>query len=555
MPDRPQFESDCTGHPGCVQSVEVRTGETRGAVDFPVVASAHVHGLIWDDKNDDGRRQAGEDGVRGLRVFLDDDNDAQLDPGELETRSLADGRYRLQIPTRYQLAGGALPPLMLERTTGVACSGPLDCTVYGLRTRSTEDTPAAHGVSRAAVIFVHGLGGSRIACGPGRMDLMDLRLGADGRGLRVSDGGTVCSQNAMDDGLVDQDASRHFEAITWPGRHYDYVWDWRRSPEDAVDGLDALVARVRAETGVAKVQLVGHASGGLVIRHYIADDARARKIQRAVTVGTPYWGAPKAILPLVAGDQDVMAATRTFPGHFALLPAFGYGSWLTVNGGRQLDLEGVEEYLRRIGVHPSLFVRAVSEHGRVLDHYEDHGVDFHVIAGGGLPTIAAVALRGGPISDEAALSWASGDETVPAVAAMHDTPRDNLHRVCGVANAALMTAPQTTALIDAFIVRGEPIRDAHQSCPWSARELALYDPAAPATAAAVSEPRVIAGGRSLPLADAERAGLVQVVTFGASTRVVARVGTDVRVELPPAARPPCATSPRRARACSDALAR
>ena len=46
------------------------------------------------------------------------------------------------------------------------------------------------------------------------------------------------------------------------------------------------------------------------------------------------------------------------------------------------------------------------------------------------------------------------------------------------------------------------------------------------------EPRVLAGGRSLPLRDAERRGLVQVLRYGGATKIVATGGSDVRVELP-----------------------
>ena len=176
------------------------------------------------------------------------------------------------------------------------------------------------------MIFLHGYGGSRIAC-PGKLLwFTPLRRPGpdghaarrDGRGLKTCGRRHACSQNADVDGLVKEVAgqdiyggsSQHFKDITWPGRHYDYVWDWRKSPEAAVAGLDALVERARCggattcvEKVVRRVQLVGHSMGGLVMRHYIDDAARAEKVQRAVTVGTPYWGSPKTIFPLAAGIE------------------------------------------------------------------------------------------------------------------------------------------------------------------------------------------------------------------------------------------------------------
>lgn len=552
---------------GCWQVVEVHAEQTTRDVDFPRAGVAQLNGMIWDDKNDNGVREAGEDGVPYLRVFLDDDGDGVLDPGEPAShKTNITGKYIFPIPTRYQLRGGELPPLVLERTPGADCTAPVSCAVSGLRTKTHQVVTADHGVSRPVVIFVHGYGGSRISC-PGRYmwfnpaggpDLMNMRLGEDGNNLRAADGGSSCSENASVDGLLMDVAgadiygssSRHFEAITWPGRHYDYVWDWRKDPTTAVAGLDALVEQARAEHGIKQVVLVGHSMGGLVMRHYIESPAQADKVLRMVTVGTPYWGSPKTILPLAAGVEvpwfsamDLMmsnsglkAASRTFPGHFSLMPAFGYGRWLSVmgmNDGRPLDMDGVREYLRRIGVDPGMYTRGAAEHGRVLDHYEDHGVDFHVIVGGGVPTIGAVGIANG-VQDTVAVSWVSGDKTVPMFSAAMDTPRDRLHVVCGLEHVPMTADPQTTKLMDEFLIRGEQIRDERSDCEWTARELSYYypDSLTAQSSQAKTQPRVISGGRSYSLRDAERLSLVQVLTFGATTKIVAKGGSDIRVELP-----------------------
>jgi pimeloyl-ACP methyl ester carboxylesterase len=574
LPD--EFDTSCIAPaPGCVHSLDVTAGQSVGGVNFPIVGVAQLNGMIWDDKNDDGRRQAGEDGLPGLRVFLDDDNDGKLDPGEpFSHKTVPDGRYIFPIPTRYQAAGGNLPPLVLEEAPGADCSAPSDCAVRGLHTRTGKLTTADHGVARPVVIFLHGYGGSQIVC-PGKLlwfkmlggpDLMNMRLGADGQGLKVADGGTSCSQNSSVSGLVMkvgpkdiyEGASKHFEAIAWPGRHYDYIWDWRNSPESAVAGLDALIEKARCggEAGcssyaVKRVQLVAHSMGGLVIRHYIEDPARAEKVQRVVTVGTPYWGSPKPIFPLTIGqevpyfsmmdgfmdDDGLKASARSFPGHFSLMPAFGYGKWLTVegmNGDRQLDMDGVTEYLRRIGVDPAMYTRAAAAHGRVLDHFDDHGIDYHVIVGGGMATMGAIRLSYG-IDDAVAVTWTGGDETVPAFAAAMDTPRDRLHYVCGVSHVPITADPQTTRLMDGFLIRGDAMRDEQASCDWSARELSWYypGPIEPlGSASQAAAPRVVSGGKSTSLAAAEQAELVQVLRFGSSTKIVAAGGSDVRIELP-----------------------
>jgi pimeloyl-ACP methyl ester carboxylesterase len=554
---------------GCWQVVRVQAGETLRGVDFPRAGVAQINGMIWDDKNANGVREAGEDGVPYLRVFLDDDRDGVADPGEpVSYKTNITGRYILPIPSRYQAGGGDLPPLVLERAAGSDCTAPATCAIEGLKSRTGQVVRADHGVARPVVIFVHGYGGARISC-PGKYmwfnagrlgpDLMDMRLGSDGQPLRDGvDGGTECSQNAGPDGLlldvagadIYGDTSEHFENITWPGRHYDLVWDWRKDPKTAVGDLDALVERARAEHGVKQVVLVGHSMGGLVMRHYIEIPAQADKVLRMVTVGTPYWGSPKTIFPLASGEEAPMlgamdilmsnsglkAASRTFPGHFSLMPAFGYGRWLSVagmNGGRPLDMDGLRTYLSRIGVEPSMYTAAAAEHGRVLDHYADHGIPYHVIVGGGVPTIGAVGIVHG-VQDTYAVSWVSGDKTVPMFSAAMDTPRDRLHVVCGVEHVPLTADPQTTKLMDEFLIRGEEIRDERTDCEWTARELSYFypDTLTAMSSQAAKQPRVISGGRAYSLRDAERLSLVDVLTLGATTKIVARGGSDIRVELP-----------------------
>jgi len=181
-----------------------------------------------------------------------------------------------------------------------------------------------------------------------------------------------------------------------------------------------------------------------------------------------------------------------------------------------------------------LYTCGASEHGRVLDHYRDHDIDYQVIVGGGLPSIGSVLLRNG-IQDEATIRWVSGDETVPAFSGAHDTPRDRLHYVCGISHVPLTTDPQTTRLMDEFVIRGERMRDEQSECPYQAREVTTYARDLSDLAGASAgprDPRIVSGGRSYSLAAAEQAKLVQVVTFGGQSTIVAMKGADVRLELP-----------------------
>jgi triacylglycerol esterase/lipase EstA (alpha/beta hydrolase family) len=66
--------------------------------------------------------------------------------------------------------------------------------------------------------------------------------------------------------------------------------DIRRSAQ----ALDAFADGVRAQTGAAKVDLVGHSEGGLVSRAYVKYYGGAAEVDSLVTLGTPNYGTVAA---------------------------------------------------------------------------------------------------------------------------------------------------------------------------------------------------------------------------------------------------------------------
>jgi len=540
---------------GCKLTVTLKPGESVPGVNFGSAGTVTILGKIWDDKNQNGRRDPGEGGARGARVFLDDNGNGKLDPGEPASYRVVnpeDGGYSMPIPTRYQAAGGALPPLTVEQEPGVACTAPASCAITGIHTQTGNGTyvSASHGIARPVVIFIHGYGGSQVKCDNGDLlwfktlwtgpDLKNMRLGTD----------DACPTHV--DGLVEKvlgfdiygSSSKHFEDIA-PGRHYDYIWDWRQTPAAALQGLDELVDKARRENGVAQVQLVAHSMGGLVLREYIDRQDRADKVARAVSIATPYWGSVKSMFALAAGvqapnfapmdlftnNEDMKAAAKTFPGHFALLPAFNYGPWLKVDG-KQLDLDGIKAYMRSIGIDPAMWDKGLSEHG-IFDHYEDHGVDFQVVVGGGRPTVGSVDFRYGVDDqvDTALVNWESGDETVAARSAAADVPRDRLHYVCDQKHVPITVAYATLRLIDDFLIRAKPTKDEATDCPFQARETSAFPlDNLQARSSQANAPKVVAGGKTYTLEAAQQAGVAQVLRFGGNLKVVTE--GDARVEFP-----------------------
>lgn len=65
--------------------------------------------------------------------------------------------------------------------------------------------------------------------------------------------------------------------------------------------LNLKADQVRARTGAARVDLIGHSQGGLVIRHYIKFRGGANEVDSAISLGAPHYGAAVANLLTLLG--------------------------------------------------------------------------------------------------------------------------------------------------------------------------------------------------------------------------------------------------------------
>ncbi|WP_218581777.1 esterase/lipase family protein [Nocardia cyriacigeorgica] len=89
------------------------------------------------------------------------------------------------------------------------------------------------------------------------------------------------------------------------------------SIENMAGELAAVVRTVRERTGAARLALVGHSTGGTVIRQYLRDQGGA-DIATVVTLGTPYrgttWDGLREMYPDLAalGLTDAQIATQVF---------------------------------------------------------------------------------------------------------------------------------------------------------------------------------------------------------------------------------------------------
>ncbi|MDQ3470394.1 MAG: alpha/beta fold hydrolase [Actinomycetota bacterium] len=75
----------------------------------------------------------------------------------------------------------------------------------------------------------------------------------------------------------------------------------------SAQALDRFADGVRASTGAASVDLVGHSQGGLVARSYVKDFGGAAEVDSLVTLGTPNRGTAAANLVAFLGFGDCAA--------------------------------------------------------------------------------------------------------------------------------------------------------------------------------------------------------------------------------------------------------
>lgn len=115
------------------------------------------------------------------------------------------------------------------------------------------------------------------------------------------------------------------------------AYDWRRSNEESARTLAEIVDDAAARHADARITLIGHSMGGLVSRHYLESGLYTGrpgfgKVERLVTLGTPHFGAPKALGAVLGLEQQAflqpdqvrtLASDPRYPSAYQLLPHRG----------------------------------------------------------------------------------------------------------------------------------------------------------------------------------------------------------------------------------------
>jgi pimeloyl-ACP methyl ester carboxylesterase len=404
-----------------------------------------------------------------------------------------------------------------------------ECSATGRKVNGKEPTGCP-------IIFIPGFLGSRISCSTGEMwtnlpnpDFADLQLKSDG----VTNSGAPGSCAATAEPLSGQEGVVSRAVVDIYGGVLEYLnriapkhvyalpYDWRKSPLIAKEALGKLIDEVLKSTGATRVVLMGHSMGGLVLQSYIAESSNANKVTRAVTLGTPYWGAVKSHVALLTGKSnevaqetfgldmfvkrlvaeeeessgiynstifanDLQLAARNMQGLYWLYPADEYGPWLQVTSPGYpfgfMKSSQIRPWVTSLGGTPALITNAVSGHTAITG-YPSNGVDFQVVAGAGTPTEAAMKVEENPaaITQPVTVWYASGDGTVPLVSATEGASEGKpvpilIHYICKVGHVALPGNATVQTGIEAFLLKGEAITGLEDNCPYTGIAMKVFEP-------------------------------------------------------------------------------
>lgn len=120
-----------------------------------------------------------------------------------------------------------------------------------------------------------------------------------------------------------------------------FAYDWRQDLERAARRLDEFIEEVIARTKLlrhykgyerdARVDLVAHSMGGLVICEYLKRYGSKRCVRKVVTIATPFLGSIEAVVKLTTGMGNLSGTipsereremARSTPSVYHLLPSY-----------------------------------------------------------------------------------------------------------------------------------------------------------------------------------------------------------------------------------------
>lgn len=179
--------------------------------------------------------------------------------------------------------------------------------------------------ARSAVVLIPGIMGSQLASVRGLTTLLWLNplllLRGQAAYLQLDDAGEADRHPAIHAVATALDKLCYLKPALVLRREvdlYEFPYDWRRSITHNAGVLARGLERWAAGTD-RRFTLLGHSMGGLVARAYLARHPRAaeRRLERVISLGTPYFGTAEAVRNLAVGNTLLEIAERLNPANRA----------------------------------------------------------------------------------------------------------------------------------------------------------------------------------------------------------------------------------------------
>lgn len=120
-----------------------------------------------------------------------------------------------------------------------------------------------------------------------------------------------------------------------------FAYDWRKSNIENARLLKDYVGCVQKFYPNKKIDILAHSMGGLLSRRYTLDNAASHQINKLITVGSPFLGAPKSVYLMETGEFfDNFILDRIYQNAFKGLTAFFPGAHELLPGQSYYNLAG-----------------------------------------------------------------------------------------------------------------------------------------------------------------------------------------------------------------------
>ena len=256
--------------------------------------------------------------------------------------------------------------------------------------------------------------------------------------------GNVISEKTIDLGLVEFEFNYTERLLKeFEGQGYTenvdlfmFPYDWRYGVNDInINAFEQKILDIKTQTGSDEIDVIAHSTGGLLVKKYAMDNPTTNYIGKAVFVGVPNTGAPKAIKALLVGDHfgnpflslsEMRKLAKNMPVVYDLAPSRQYydqkgsyfGIWdqsLFSSTITDLNFDETSDYIvNNNGMNSQAISNAENLHTQIFDNYDlqNAGVDPYSIVGCKAGTIGKVYERKG-IFPGYSIVGVPGDGTVP----------------------------------------------------------------------------------------------------------------------------------------------